>query len=333
MGNMKIQTKLNIFLISLVLALLLTLGLLGKVAYGNYQLEESNSQLNEELMTANLEIGKAETRFGNAQKFIKELEENLAIAIKKNNEVVDAYGKLEAEYIVEKSKKSKAKVVYQDRVLEVYTTDFDILKGMLFQGVSDKGLVLVESVEGGYKDLRLKATCKFTPKKGELEIPFDFSYKLHMSISAQIVKTHTKSGAVNYYVNLYETDKEGKKIGKLELKSFSMTTVDERAPQLFLWAPHLDIRGMAGLRAGLSPQWGLSIGVSAMGYGLTENDLSWRFLNASIDLSSSIGIGFAPFQYNLGEVVPLISNLWIGPHIGFNIDQEWYVGGSLGAQL
>ena len=51
---------------------------------------------------------------------------------------------------------------------------------------------------------------------------------------------------------------------------------------------------MAGIGKGFTLQYGAAIGVSAMGYGRTENDLDWRFINVSLDLGSSIGMGFTP---------------------------------------
>lgn len=316
----------------LVFNLAFSVGLIVKVAWDDNKANKVNTQLTQELMEANLEIGKAKTTFGDAKKMIKKLQKQLAKEIKSNSEIVDAYGILEAEYKAEKAKKSSAHVVYKDNVLDI-PSDTGVAPGLLYQARSKDKLALVEKIEGGYEDLRLKAKCEFSPEEGKLAIPFNFSYKLHIKFSGELVKTHTNSGAINYYMNLFEVDGDGKKLGKLELKSFTVTTIDKRAPEFFLIAPHLDISAMAAVGKGLKPQWGAAVGISLMGYGLTKNDLSWRFLNASIDIGSSLGVGFTPAQYNLGQLIPLISNLWIGPHVGFNIDQDWYLGGVIGAQL
>ena len=54
----------------LIISLLLCLGLLGKISYGHRELKSSNQQLNTQLMQADLDLGRAKTEFGDAQKHI-----------------------------------------------------------------------------------------------------------------------------------------------------------------------------------------------------------------------------------------------------------------------
>lgn len=324
------QTKLTIFLGTLVLALLLSVGLLGKVAWDQRLLSQANSEKNQQLMQANLELGKAQTKFGNAQKTIEQLSKELSDQIRKNEEIIQAYGELKADYDVLASLPPKEIIIHKPG--KIITVEKSIhLEPGLYLANSTQDLEHTELM-AQIKDHRLDVQLRLWSDKYGI-VQQEGEYQLHMKFIAELIKTTTKSGATNFYLNLWETDSSGTKLGKLKVKEFSVTTQDERAPEFFVWAPHLDISGMAGLGKGLKPQWGAAVGFSAMGYGLTENDLQWRFLNASIDIGTSLGLGFAPAQYNLGQLVPLISNLWIGPHLGVNIDQEWYVGGRIGAVL
>ena len=97
-----------------------------------------------------------------------------------------------------------------------------------------------------------------------------------------------------------------------------------------LIAPHLNLGAGAGVD--FSPtSVGIhgSIGISLFAYGKTVNDNTLRFLNINGRLGSSIrggsqppciegGIGLDPLLVNIGEPLPLLSDLYIGigPWIG-----------------
>jgi hypothetical protein len=326
----KIFKKMDKNILVAVCYILFMFGLIAYININSCQSEQIITQLNQKLMEANLKIGKAETKFGETQQFISKLEKELAAEIKKNKEIIDAYGELELAFKAEKKKKGKTEVIYADKVIKVPP---EVTKGFLYQANESDSIILVEKLKGEFSDHRLDAKFSFTPEENQMNIPSELDYKLHLSFSGQLVKTHTDSGAINYYLNLYETGANGEKLGKLELKSFTVTTIDERSNNFYWWSPHLDISGFMALSKSLTMETGLSIGISLMGYGLTENDLLWRFADISIDIGSTLGVGLTPVTYNLGQVIPLISNLWIGPHIGINIDQNWYGGLSIGAVL
>ena len=321
------MSKVNIFLIILTICLFISVGILGKLAWSQHQLEQANSQLNEQLMEANLEIGKAETKFGKAK---TQLEQELQDWINRYNEQIDAYGELEAKYSVATSG-SASNIVYVTGT-SIHTDKKDITPGIYLAQDSDEITLLKSGLKLNYSDHRLDLSAIASSKEYSV-VDANFSYDLHLVFFGELIKTSTKSGAINYYFNLWEIGPDGEKLGKMELQSFTVTTIDERAPEFFWWAPHIDLSGYLGIGKSLSPEYGVAIGISAMGYGLTENDLQFRVLNLSMDIGTSIGLGFTPVQYNLGHHIPLISNLWIGPHIGINIDQEWYGGIVLGGVL
>lgn len=320
--------KINLTLVALVVALAGALGLLGKVAWDKRELNHVNSALNEQLMEARLEIGRAHTQFGDAQKYAKDLEKALEEEISNRNAEITRYGELLAKYNTLKQHKGKTKIVY----VEGSETKDKFETGHWYVARDEKTLLEMEGLRGPYSDHRIDALCQFSP--GDVDAAaFNFEYNLHLKFSGQLVETITPSGAINHYFNMWELDEKGKRVEKLTIADYSVVINDQRAPKFYWWAPHLDVGLVMGVD--LSPKFrtGGTIGVSAMGYGLTENDLSWRFLRVGMDLAASPGVSFDPAMYNLGEHIPLISNLWVSPHVVYMFKGQWMLGFMVGAVL
>ena len=325
-------------LISIGLGITLTvcLGLLSKVGCDNMALEERTSQLNTELMKADLDKGRAETEFGEAKDYIKELEDVVQNEIKARRAEVTRYGKLQAQYDILKRKKraTKTKVIYKET--DSIHTEFELVPGMLYQAVAINDLVILQEVLGEYQDDRLHIEAKVIPYPNQQkDINWEFGYKLQLKLEAQIVETLTPSGAINHYVKIYELDREGNQKGEFKIQKFRFV-VQNLSKSWFLSAHRIDV-GILGMIGTLPPRLstGASIGVSVIGYGRTKKDLDWRFGRLTFDLvDGQAAVGLSPVVYNLGQSVPLITNLWIGPHVNYSIVQgEWRVGLWLGASL
>lgn len=75
-----------------------------------------------------------------------------------------------------------------------------------------------------------------------------------------------------------------------------------------------------------------SISVSWMGYGLTKNDLKWKFISTGVDFDTKFnnpGINFSPFLYRPFD--SFIVNTYIGPGINYTTSGTgYYLGLSLG---
>ena len=315
--------KVNIVLIVLVVALVGALGLLGKIAWDKRELSRTNTALNEQLMQANLEIGRAHTEFGSAEDYVNELEKALQDEINTRGAEVTRYGELTLKYETLKEKNIVGKVVYVQGP-KVKADKFKT--GMVYVASDPRTLHPVTELEGEYLDDRLTAVCKFAPEPGKLgSIPLNFSYKLRMRFIAQMVETILPSGAINQYFRMWEMNTKGEKTEEIQVTEFNVVVQDMRAPHFFWWAPHLDIGLLTGLTSDLRFGMGGSLGISFMGHGLTKNDLSWRFARLSLDFSKSLYAGITPGQYNLGQLLPLISNLWVGPHLSYAINtrKEW----------
>lgn len=153
----------------------------------------------------------------------------------------------------------------------------------------------------GLKDWRLDGTL--TSMCGE---PGDFKYKLTQKF--ELVEASGDDGS--HYLKLYELDPEGKHFGEaLHTESFVVIERAKAVEKFFVWAPHLDIAGGINHEA----RFGAEAAISFMGYGKTSNDLSWRFLRGGVVYSGDIGAVVCPVSYNVGEPLPLLSNVWLSP--------------------
>jgi hypothetical protein len=311
--------------------LVLCLILAGKILWDKYQLGNLNDALNEQLMTANLEIGKAHTEFGNAQKYIGELEETLQDQIDTNNETLTRYGELEAELEATRDVILGAETVYIEGPAIEVPVELDLIRGMLYQAITNKTLVRLDNIKGFYEDHRLAISCIVLPYQNrDRDIKIGIGYRLSLKLKGQLVETHTRSGAVNYYIDLFEIDNEGNVVDKLKLSKFDMVVDKPNSPEFFWFNPKIDIGGSLGMdtHASFSPTF--SVGFSSSGYGLTKNDLIWRFPRIGAEFANdNVGLSLVPVQWNVGQVIPLVSNLWIGPQGTMYLDGKKALGLSL----
>ena len=319
--------KFNLIVASLIAALALSLGLLTKIGITNYKLRHQSSTLSQELAAANLEKGQALTLVGETGSKVNSLEEDLQDSLRDLNLQVTRYVELEAKYKVLKSKKGQAQVAYYPGDdIQVDCPNVEFIRGLYYEAVTNFSLAEVKSMANIYKDHRLTARYAFVPRPNTKRfLASYFDYELDLRIKAQLVETVSTTGVINHFVNIYEVTPEGDQ--KFELTNFEVTVDDQRLPHFQWWTPHLDIAAL-GTTSGV----GASLGISVAGYGKTENDLSWRFVRLSLDIFDKPAIGFTPFVYNVGGPMPLISNLYLGPHVGWKLDKG-YVGLLLGSVL
>ena len=70
-----------------------------------------------------------------------------------------------------------------------------------------------------------------------------------------------------------------------------------------------------------------NLGVSFFSYGKTKRDMDWKFLKFSIGGNNdNIFLQLNPVEYNIGNVIPLIENIFIGPYINLSDDSEYGFG-------
>lgn len=292
-----------------IVVVVLLVALSGYFYYQQTQIRSLLRQSNEQLMEANLEVGRAKTTITDQKKIhevaISSLREELVQEINGRNAIISSYGELEALYRAEKKKvKLVTKVLYKDKELS-------IPKGKLFYADDAGDYLPVDSLTFNYEDFRI--TIQGDAVKETLD------YKLHQRFSAQFLAAKLPNGGVNHYAQLFEIDDNNQKVNKLELVSFEVLQSDQ-LPNRFSWLnPKLDIMLGLGINSGLGVSWVGDIGLSLSSYGKTPNDIMWRFGRIGTGMTKhGFSLSFSPAQFNLGSTLPIISNLWVSPYGGFD---------------
>lgn len=320
----------------LVGCLVISLGLAGKSFYDKLQFNKINIQLNEELMAANLEVGKAKTKFDKAEKYAEMITWELADTVRERDEAITRIGWFQGQLKTKNQQlaNTNSDITYvEGPSIEVPADCPAYETGMLYQAISEKYLLPLQSVETKATDFRIKIDVGVYPRpNNERSIPFKVGYQLDQKFKGELVESLSTTGARNFYLKLYEMDQD-KIVNEVQLTDFEVVIDDNTSPAFWWWAPTLDV----GLNLSMSKQkkirYGGSMGISFMGFGINKNRLSWRFLRLSLDLQETPGVGFSPLLYNIADQIPLVKNLWIGPQISYFIDQEWTAGFMFGAGL
>ena len=113
--------------------------------------------------------------------------------------------------------------------------------------------------------------------------------------------------------------------------------------RMFWWTPALDIGVFVGGRvysltddAGGRFSFGADLGFSFSSYGRTKADSLLRLfrLGGGYDAQRSVAaFSFSPIQVNLGDPLPILTNLWLWPYIGLDTGGGLNVGASIGLRL
>lgn len=293
---------------TLIVSILFVLAcsVLFKIGKDYYDLRTNNKVLNEELMKANLEIGRAQTKFAKAHTLIKELDETLQDEIRNRKGFITRIGNLEAQLLAKGQGQS---VVTVTETIEV-PIELKLEPYQLYQATSSNRLRLLSKLESTFTDFRL--TGNIITQVENKELVSNWKYELHQRLEGQIVETILPSGAINNYIRLWELDDKNQRVNQWKLTEFEMVIEDQRQSSWHLWAPHLDIGLSGGISTTLNTRYGTSVGVSLAGKGLTPNDLDWRFLRFSLEVQDSLGLGLSLAQWNIGKPLPLVSNIWLG---------------------
>jgi len=326
--------KQQLVTVGLVVLLMISLGLIVRLAWTNHELKNRTDRLNSQLMAANLAVGKAETKFGDASRYITELEGSLKLEVEKWKGVLTRYVALEAKYRALRKYKGNAQVVYVEGPRIEVPVDNTFQRGMLYEAVTDKALLPVRVIERTVKDHRVKIWCEVKPKPNSQDkLPMTIGYEFHLKIRGQMVEKRLDDGAVVHFAKLWLVDDAGKTKETLPLQNFEVVVQDERKPKFYWWVPHLDAGVSIGVTNRTQLHTGGNLGLSAMGYGLAKNDLTWRFARVGLEMAESSGLSVDPVMWNLGSMVPLISNLWLSPHMVFREDEQIVLGILFGAVL
>lgn len=97
------------------------------------------------------------------------------------------------------------------------------------------------------------------------------------------------------------------------------TEPNQLVPHWQLWAPHLN-GGISATAGANGADFRPALDVSFSGYGVTKNDLDWKFIHLGVDTDSSKfndpGVHLMPFSYRFWPSV--LTNTYIGPGVGWS---------------
>lgn len=116
----------------------------------------------------------------------------------------------------------------------------------------------------------------------------------------------------------------------------------EKLPEAeFRFDTHLNLGVFVGGRVSTSgdassAEVAPTLGVSFFSYGETKVIPTWKFLEVGVNYGSqagTLGVHVNPVDYNIGEALPLIDNLYLGPTIGLDIDGNVQAGAGIRVRL
>ena len=153
-------------------------------------------------------------------------------------------------------------------------------------------------------------------------------------------KTGTYSIEIHERITLAENDKRVDSIVEVWLENnknsktkgikypINLESVDwvrrEKKDRKWMWNPRLSLGMSIGEDA--YPNLGLSM----FSYGRTKRDMDWRFFDIGIGGNSDDWfVQFTPVEYNIGNFIPLVENIFAGPYVNINEDVEYGFGGQL----
>lgn len=142
-----------------------------------------------------------------------------------------------------------------------------------------------------------------------------------LNLHATVVQTENEAGKSNVYVDLF-VEKKDKKF-PIDIKDVQWVRKEIKNKR-FSFNTRLGFTGFIG--NDVYP----GVDISLFSYGRTKRDLDWRFVTVGVGGNKDSMRGyFSPVQYNIGNFVPLIENMYIGPSIGIDEDLELEYGGGI----
>lgn len=148
------------------------------------------------------------------------------------------------------------------------------------------------------------------------------------------IQTKQKDGQINTYNEVW-FENNRRKISKgvevpVKISSSEFKQSIHRNKEFYLWAPHLSLNldfGIGNFDTDNNKYLYPGISFSTSGYGETKDDLDWKFIEFGISSNGDFTyFKFSPVSYNVGDDLPLTSNLWLGPFVGYSTDSKIIYG-------
>ena len=214
---------------------------------------------------------------------------------KKTKEILDELGEVQATL-----KQSRKLNIKSDKI---YNKHKDPIHHYFFKKIT------IKADDG--KDIPI-AWAMFYPYRDE-----DKQWKIgtyELKSDTKIIESENRDGSFNRYAEV-DLFSKGEKL-PIKINSIEWEKVERNEKSFFWWNPRL------GLSSILSTELALGLNISIMSYGKTNIDLDYRFLTFGLDYDNiNVGLNFEPFSWNIGKMIPLINNIFIGPSV--NLDREF----------
>ncbi len=292
----------HIVLVSLVV--LLVGAMVGEYYWLNSQLTTANTAAQKAREEANLAIGKAQTLEATQKQLntaMASMSKEIQDAIKKSGEQVTQF----LSIIASSKSSGQGKLVVVDTNASKPNLSMDKPNGQS---------ITITPARFRFQDYRLTADIDISNN--------DFKYVLEQKLSLQIVQTSDSSGIPISYAEISELDDKGKQVNKWTIDRFESLVLKPKDKQWYWWAFKINLQGSVGADFTGKGRAMFGIGFSPFAYGLTKNDNMLRLLNigASYDGQYPV-LTLSPVGYNLGQVIPLITDLWVWPTYGIGSSQ------------
>jgi hypothetical protein len=91
--------------------------------------------------------------------------------------------------------------------------------------------------------------------------------------------------------------------------------------------PKIDLAMLPGINQDLSFEFGGGVGMSFLSYGVSRNELIWKFARLGVHIDkSSIGLDISPAMWNVASVMPIVDNLWLAPFYSLSTNRKHCLG-------
>lgn len=227
---------------------------------------------------------------------IKELKEEDSEIVSDNKHIIEV-GKVEGKVRQKRTKKSAPDKVYENKNQDP----------KLWYSYK-------EITAPGYEDEKVAiAWARFFPNQDENK-KWDYG-NFDITAKVNVVRTENRDGKFDQSaeVNIYGKDNKRLHVEGVKV-DWAIKSIKDKG--MYWWNPRLGL-GTAATSGLAGPRLDFSIA----SYGRTKVDMDWRFLTLGVGYHNDpegnkniFGV-FEPVSYNVGKVIPVVENLFLGATI------------------
>lgn len=289
-----------------------------------YETHEAMALLSQDLTIA--------TDFGKAtNKKLENLNKKYAQLLREHNAEITAYAELHAKY------EATAKVLkeLQSSIPNNTTTSVPCPESGQCTREVCWPLFIGEELLYQHEDHRITLSVNLQ-RLDKVNWQTTLSYHIHPLLKLTLFEiTNTKTGHKDMQAKLVEVDEAGNELQPVKITKFEYVTKDDSRPGMIWWGPSLKLGIHQPLFAQNSWYPRAFLAVSFSKWGIPGDVGLWHFFQLGIGTGAKSPIFFiaTPVSYNLGSVLPLISDLWIGIDVTIDIGARCTVGFSISTSL